>query len=81
MTRKALKKKLCIFLLLQLDEVEDQAIPLNDVLWEFNIDEEEDVLILLEELENQDDVLQRDKNTGLIKITNVAGLTDLASKK
>lgn len=50
-------------------------------LWEFETGEENLVLVLLENLEEQDCVLQRDKNTGRVKITNITGLQDLAEQK
>ena len=81
MKRNKLKKKLCSFLLLQLDDVENQSISLKDILWEFTSDQEDIVLQLLKKLEEEDDVLVRDKNTGMEKISNVAGLQDLAEKK
>ena len=81
MKRNKLKKKLCSFLLLQLDDVENQSISLKDILWEFTSDQEDIVLQLLKKLEEEDDVLVRDKNTGMVKISNVAGLQDLAEKK
>lgn len=81
MANERLKKKLCKLLLLALDDSEDQTKLLVDILWEFDIEQEDTVLNLLAELETKDDVLQRDKNTGLVKITNITGLQALAEQK